>query len=264
MSVGMFLNCQQMFQVVRINFTFHADVGDINHMKETAYKILFLEDEPTIREVLTEYMLMSGYQVTTAERGDAAVCLVREQDFDLAVLDICVPGADGFEVLKCIHACRKKTAVIMLTALEDEKTQVKAFNLYADDYVIKPVSPIILLKRMETILRRTAGHGEEGAEEQTGLVLKEEAYCALYDGEKLPLTLSEYLLLQTLYREPDRVFTREQLIMSIFNEDYIGNDRIIDAHVKNLRKKLPVACIRTVIGVGYQFERSFLSGSIFS
>ena len=95
-------------------------------------------------------------------------------------------------------------------------------------------------------------------------MLKEEAYCALYDGEKLPLTLSEYLLLQTLYREPDRVFTREQLIMSIFNEDYIGNDRIIDAHVKNLRKKLPVACIRTVIGVGYQFDRNFLSGSIFS
>ena len=124
-------------------------------MKETPYKILFLEDEPTIREVLTEYMVMSGYQVTAVERGDAAIRLVRDQDFDLAVLDICVPGADGFEVLKCIHAGRKKTAVIMLTALEDEKTQVKAFNLYADDYVIKPVSPIILLKRMETILRRT-------------------------------------------------------------------------------------------------------------
>ena len=72
-------------------------------------------------------------------------------------------------------------------------------------------------------------------------------------GEKLPLTLSEYLLLQTLYREPGRVFTREQLILSIFNEDYIGNDRIIDAHVKNLRKKLPVSCIRTVVGVGYQY-----------
>ncbi len=233
--------------------------GDMESMKETLYKILFLEDEPTIREVLTEYMLMSGYQVTTAERGDAAIRLVREQDFDLAVLDICVPGADGFEVLKCIHANRKKTAVIMLTALEDEKTQVKAFNLYADDYVIKPVSPIILLKRMETILRRTAGQPGEETEEQKGLVLKEEAYCALYDGEKLPLTLSEYLLLQTLYKEPDRVFTREQLIMSIFNEDYIGNDRIIDAHVKNLRKKLPASCIRTVIGVGYQFDRSTLN-----
>ncbi len=222
-------------------------------MKEMAYRVLFLEDEPTIREVLTEYMSMSGYQVTGVERGDAAIDLLREQEFDIAVLDICVPGADGFEVLRYIQENRKKTAAIMLTALEDEQTQVKAFNLYADDYVIKPVSPIILLKRMETILRRTAGGG---AERGRGLVLREEAYCAYYRGEKLPLTLSEYLLLHTLMSQPNRVFTREQLILSIFNEDYIGNDRIIDAHVKNLRKKLPVPCIRTVIGVGYQFDKA--------
>ena len=224
-------------------------------MKETAYRVLFLEDEPTIREVLTEYMTMSGYRVTGAERGDKAMALLREQDFHIAVLDICVPGADGFEVLQSVRNSGKDTAVIMLTALEDEQTQVRAFNLYADDYVIKPVSPIILLKRMETILRRTGGGGGEQARKE-GLVLKEEAYCAFYQGEKLPLTLSEYLLLQTLMGHPDRVFTREQLILSIFNEDYIGNDRIIDAHVKNLRKKLPIPCIRTVIGVGYQFDRN--------
>ncbi len=223
-------------------------------MKEAAYRVLFLEDEPTIREVLTEYMTISGYHVTGVERGDAAMELMREQDFDLAVLDICVPGADGFEVLQDIRNSKKGMAVIMLTALEDEQTQVRAFNLYADDYVIKPVSPIILLKRMETILRRTApGGGEQGTRQ--GLVLREEEYCAYYQGEKLPLTLSEFLLLQTLMQHPGMVFTREQLILSIFNEDYIGNDRIIDAHVKNLRKKLPVSCIRTVIGVGYQFDR---------
>lgn len=217
-------------------------------------KVLFLEDEPTIREVLTEYMLISGYQVTAVQRGDRALELLGEQEFDIAVLDICVPGADGFAVLEFIHKNHKKTAVIMLTALDDEQTQVKAFNLYADDYVIKPVSPIILLKRMETILRRTSGGAEEEKEKAMGLVLQEKAFCALYRKERLPLTLSEYLLLQTLYREPDRVFTREQLILCIFNEDYIGNDRIIDAHVKNLRKKLPVNCIKTVIGVGYQFD----------
>ena len=232
------------------------DIGRKREMKEEAYKILFLEDEPTIREVLTEYMLMSGYQVIGAERGDIALERLQEQAFDLAVLDICVPGPDGFEVLKQIQARHQKTAVIMLTALEDEQTQVKAFNMYADDYVIKPVSPIILLKRMETILRRTA-RTEEHRENGEGLVLSQEAYCAYYRGEKLPLTLSEYLLLQTLYREPKRVFTREQLILSIFNEDYIGNDRIIDAHVKNLRKKLPVPCIKTVIGVGYQFDEAW-------
>lgn len=159
-------------------------------MKETAYRVLFLEDEPTIREVLTEYMTMSGYRVTGAERGDKAMALLREQDFHIAVLDICVPGADGFEVLQSVRNSGKDTAVIMLTALEDEQTQVRAFNLYADDYVIKPVSPIILLKRMETILRRTGGGGGEQARKE-GLVLKEEAYCAFYQGEKLPLTLSE-------------------------------------------------------------------------
>ena len=220
-------------------------------MKEMSYRVLFLEDEPTIREVLSEYMLISGYQVTAAGRGDEAIALLREREYDLAVLDICVPGGDGFGVLNYIRENGKKTAVIMLTALDDEQTQVRAFNFYADDYVIKPVSPIILLKRMESILRRTAGSC--GKEMEKGLVLREEAYCAFYQGEKLPLTLSEYLLLQTLYREPGRVFTREQLILSIFNEDYIGNDRIIDAHVKNLRKKLPVSCIRTVVGVGYQY-----------
>lgn len=225
------------------------------------YKVLFLEDEPTIREVLTEYMLLSGYEVTGAERGDEAVSLLTERKFDLAVLDICVPGADGFEVLRHLRAVQENTGVIMLTALEDEQTQVKAFNLYADDYVIKPVSPIILLKRMETILRRTAGAADSARGREAGLELKEEAYCAFYHGEKLPLTLSEFLLLQTLYREPDRVYTREQLILSIFNEDYIGNDRIIDAHVKNLRKKLPIPCIKTVIGVGYQFDKEAEAGT---
>ena len=222
-------------------------------MEKEKASVLFLEDDPVIREVLTEYMHMSGYRVTEAQRGDDAISLLARQQFHLAVLDICVPGVDGFGVLKYIQEnCR--TAVIMLTALGDEQSQVKAFNLYADDYVIKPVSPIILLKRMETILRRVAW--QEGGTGEEGLVLKEESYCAFFGGQKLPLTLTEYLLLQKLYHEPERVFTREQLILGIFNEDYIGNDRIIDAHVKNLRKKLPLSCIKTVIGVGYQFDGS--------
>lgn len=222
---------------------------------QTPYRILFLEDEPTIREVLKEYMTLAGYDVIQSGRGDEAIELLQEQEFDAAVLDIMVPGADGFEVLQHIREHTPDMAVIMLTALDDDKTQVKAFNLYADDYIIKPVSPIILLKRIETVLRRTAGNiQKKEVTGQKGIYLHTEAYSAYYKGEKLPLTLSEYLLLQTLYEAPNRVFTREQLILHIFNEDYIGNDRIIDAHVKNLRKKLPVACIKTVIGVGYQFD----------
>lgn len=223
---------------------------------QTDYDVLFLEDEPTICEVLKEYMMISGYKVTTAERGDDAVELLKQKKFDAAVLDIMVPGKNGFEVLAYIRSHIPDMAVIMLTALDDEKTQVQAFNLYADDYIIKPVSPIILLKRMETVLRRTAGVVQpKDTPVQRGIYLQQEAYCAYYRGEKLPLTLSEYLLLQALYEKPNMVFTREQLILRIFNEDYIGNDRIIDAHVKNLRKKLPIPCIKTVIGVGYQFDK---------
>lgn len=214
-------------------------------------RILFLEDEPTIREVLTEYMKMQQYDVVCAGDGEEALVFIREKTFDLAVLDIMVPKVSGLEVLAYIKKHRPKMATIMLTALDDEKTQVQAFNLYADDYVIKPVSPIILLKRMETILRRVK---QEGGKEERGLVLHAQSYQAFFDGEPLDLTLSEFLLLQVLEGEPKRAFTREQLILRIFNEDYVGSDRIIDAHVKNLRKKLPGNYIKTVIGIGYQFQ----------
>lgn len=109
-----------------------------------------------------------------------------------------------------------------------------------------------MLKRIETILRRVK---PQNGKMKTGLYIEEREYQAYYDGVPLELTLSEFLLLQTLYEHPKRVFTREQLILHIFSEDYIGNDRIIDAHVKNLRKKLPENFIKTVIGVGYQFKR---------
>ena len=215
-------------------------------------QILFLEDEPTIREVLTEYMKMKGYQVSPVDNGDAALILLKEEPFDMAVLDIMVPGAKGLDVLTYIKENSPDTATIMLTALGDEKTQIEAFNLYADDYVIKPVSPLILLKRMETILRRVK---REEVSIEKGLVLQEDSYQGFYDGKPISLTLTEFLLLKTLKNEPNRAFTREQLILRIFNEDYVGNDRIIDAHVKNLRKKLPGDYIKTVIGIGYQFQQ---------
>lgn len=218
--------------------------------------ILFMEDEPVIREVLTEYMKMKQYHVTEVCDGEEAVNALESQGgtdrYDMAILDIMVPKKNGLEVLQYIREKYPDMAVIMLTALGDEQTQVKAFNSYADDYIVKPVSPIILLKRIETIFRRVKPKMKE---REDGLAIEAEAYQAYYNGEPLELTLSEFLLLQALYEEPGRVFTREQLILRIFNEDYIGNDRIIDAHVKNLRKKLPQNFIKTVIGVGYQYKR---------
>ncbi len=230
--------------------------GMVNSMK-----VLFLEDEPVIQDVLAEYMRMKNYDVVTVSDGEAAIATLSREDFDIAVLDIMVPKKNGLFVLEYIKERGIDLPCIMLTALEDEQTQLKAFNLFADDYVIKPVSTIILLKRMETILRRVSSHKNKSMNNKEFNLL-EESYQAFFQGESLNLTLSEFLLLQMLWKEPNRVFTREQIILHIFNEDYIGNDRIIDAHVKNLRKKLPFSCIRTVIGVGYQFDIAQLENGV--
>ena len=215
-------------------------------------EILFLEDEVTIREVIAEYMNVAGHKVTECCSGDEAVERLKEKSFDLAVLDIKVPGMSGLKVLEYIRTeLKSDMGVIMLTAYEDINTQVEAFNFFADDYITKPASPIILLKRIDVLLRRIKS---ESSMKETSLVIDDKSYRAYFEGKDLSLTVSEFLLLKTLHDLPNQVLSREQLILSIFNEDYIGNDRIIDAHVKNLRKKLPVNVIDTVIGVGYRWK----------
>ena len=215
-------------------------------------EILFLEDEVTIREVLTEYMNVAGHKVTECGSGDEAVERLKDKSYDLAILDIKVPGISGLKVLEYIrNELKSDMGVIMLTAYEDINTQVEAFNYFADDYITKPASPIILLKRIDVLLRRIS---HDNSVKDTSLVIDDKAYRVYYEGKNLNLTVSEFLLLKTLYDSPHQVLTREQLILNIFNEDYIGNDRIIDAHIKNLRKKLPVNVIDTVIGVGYRWK----------
>ena len=215
-------------------------------------EILFLEDEVTIREVLTEYMNVAGHKVTECGSGDEAVERLKDKSYDLAILDIKVPGISGLKVLEYIrNELRSDMGVIMLTAYEDINTQVEAFNYFADDYITKPASPIILLKRIDVLLRRIS---HDNSVKDTSLVIDDKAYRVYYEGKNLNLTVSEFLLLKTLHDSPHQVLTREQLILSIFNEDYIGNDRIIDAHIKNLRKKLPVNVIDTVIGIGYRWK----------
>ena len=217
-------------------------------------KILFLEDEPTILEVTTEYMRMKNYEVFCAKDAEEAMNLIKNYKFDIAILDIMVTKGSGLDILEYINKSKIRMGTIMLSALGDEQTQLKAFNLYADDYVIKPFSPLLLLKRIESVLRRMQVD-KSNDENLNGLYINDDTYEAYYDNSPLNLTLSEFLLLQTLFKESKRAFTREQLILKIFDDSYFGNDRIIDAHVKNLRKKLPKNYIKTVTGVGYQFNK---------
>lgn len=211
--------------------------------------ILILEDQQTMREILAEYIKTAGYTVYEAEDGQQAIDILDKEDISLAVLDIMVPKINGIDVLKHIHATRP-IPTIMLTALEDEQMQITAFNAMADDYVIKPASPIILIKRIEAILRR----GKQQSSEHKGLYLDKKAYMASYNGQDLHLTVSEFLLLNALYEASGKVLNREQLIYAIYENDYFGSDRVIDSHVKNIRKKLPEDLIITVSGVGYKFK----------
>ena len=214
--------------------------------------ILLLEDEKNIREVLVEYLKVSGATTFEAEDGNRAVEILTQEEIDLAVLDIMVPGMSGIDVLSFIrdNPKTKNIGVIMLTALDDIGTQVSAFNKFADEYLVKPVSPIILIKRIETLLRRIKPNVLITHE----FIMDEESYTVYVDEEEIPFTLSEFLILQMLYKNKNKVLSREQLIMGAFNEDYIGNDRIIDAHIKNIRKKLGKDYIKTVIGIGYKFS----------
>ena len=211
--------------------------------------ILILEDQQTMREILAEYIKTAGYTVYEAEDGQQAIDILDKEDISLAVLDIMVPKINGIDVLKHIHATRP-IPTIMLTALEDEQMQITAFNAMADDYVIKPASPIILIKRIEAILRR----GKQQSSEHKGLYLDKKAYMASYNSQDLHLTVSEFLLLNALYEASGKVLNREQLIYAIYENDYFGSDRVIDSHVKNIRKKLPEDLIITVSGVGYKFK----------
>ena len=211
--------------------------------------ILILEDQQTMREILAEYIKTAGYTVYEAEDGQQAIDILDKEDISLAVLDIMVPKINGIDVLKHIHATRP-IPTIMLTALEDEQMQITAFNAMADDYVIKPASPIILIKRIEAILRRS----KQQSSEHKGLYLDKKAYMASYNGQDLHLTVSEFLLLNALYEASGKVLNREQLIYAIYENDYFGSDRVIDSHVKNIRKKLPEDLIITVSGVGYKFK----------
>lgn len=209
--------------------------------------ILFLEDDTTIREVTAEYLRLENHRVYQAGDGKTAMDILTAEKIDIAILDILVPEPDGFQILAHIKECYQEISCIMLSALGDEKTQLQAFEHFTDDYIIKPFSPKLLIKRIEVLLRRIRTPGMSG----TGLVADGKMYQAYYDGKSLNLTLTEFLLLEVFLNNPKQVFTREQLLSHIAPDDFMISDRVVDAHIKNLRKKCPPDTIRTVIGVGY-------------
>ncbi len=224
--------------------------------------ILIIEDEPELVRVLKSYLEQAGYNVLSALRGDTGLSTWEAKQPDLVILDLNLPGMDGLEVARLIRQDdTRRTPIIMLTALADERDQLKGLNLGADDYVTKPFSPRVVVARVNALLRRVEALPLTNQPVHIAdLVIDPEAHSLQRSGEAIELTPTEFCLLLTLARQPGRVFSRLQLLEAVQGVAYEGYERTIDAHIKNLRAKIELnprkpRYIETVFGVGYRFVR---------
>ncbi len=218
-------------------------------------KMLIVEDEPDIQELLAAYLHDAGYEVETAEDGVEALAQFQKGKFDLLLLDLMLPKIDGFGVCELIRR-ESNVPILMLTALDGEQAQLRGFQMEIDDYVTKPFSMPVLLQKIRAILRRTGGATEGNKRlHYRDLTMDLDGMEATLAGRPLELTAREFELLQALASSPGRVFTREVLLAKLWGYDFFGDERVVDSHIKNLRHKLGTDYIETVRGVGYRVAK---------
>lgn len=215
--------------------------------------ILIIEDEKEIREGVSEYLSEVGYNVISAEDGMQGIELFNKNKFDLVILDIMLPKANGFIVLNKIRE-KSNVPVIMLTAMSDDYTQIMSFDEKADDYITKPFSIIVLHKRIEALLRRGVKVSENKKWCYGDIEIDFEGYSARKNGENIDLKPKEIKLIELLLKYEGKVLTRAQILDNLWRIEEAPNDRVIDVYIKNIRKKLLLDCIVTVKGIGYKFE----------
>lgn len=217
--------------------------------------ILIIEDEKSIQNILKAFLEDAGYRVTLADDGIAGIAEFHKAAYDMVLLDIMMPKMNGYTVCEMIRN-ESDIPVILLTALDDEDSQMKGFDLLADDYITKPFSMPLVLRRIEAVLRRSKGaDGNSNILAYREIQLDTENYKVFVAGQEIILTAREFEILHLFMENPGRVFTREQLLDIIWNYDYAGDDKIINTHIKNIRKKLGVDCIETIRGVGYRIDK---------
>jgi two-component system phosphate regulon response regulator PhoB len=224
-------------------------------------RILLIEDERGLTDVLSYNLNREGYETLVAHDGTEGLRKAQMQLPDLVILDIMLPGIDGLEVCRQLRAGKQtsKIPILMLTAKSEEMDQVVGFTVGADDYVTKPFSVKVLLERVRALKRRTDTLPESGdLLEHLGVSIDKIKHRACVDGEELDLTPTEFRLLECMLRQPGRAFTRTQLMDSAIEEGALVLERTIDVHIKSLRRKLGSACdyIETVRGVGYRFREA--------
>lgn len=225
-------------------------------------KLLLVDDDPDLLYTLQKYLQQAGYSTVTANNGRSAIDMFETEKPEAALIDVMMPELDGFEVVKKIRSI-SAIPIILLTARSDETDKIVGLELGADDYVTKPFSPREVVARLKAIMRR----GNQNQQEKTSkitinaITADKNTRSVMRDNSHIQLTKTEFDILITLMESPEQVFTRDQIIDRVLGYTYEGFERTIDAHVRNLRKKIepdannPVY-IKTVFGVGYKIESS--------
>ena len=218
--------------------------------------ILIIEDEEAIQSVVKAFLEDEGYNVVLASNGLEGMEKFREYHPDLILLDLMLPKMNGFSVCEAIRK-ESQVPIIMLTALDDDASQMKGFDALADDYITKPFSMPVVMKHIEAVLRRAE---QGGAAPNTVIRYKEitvdtDSLTVLVGTESVSLTTREFEILKLLLENQGRVVSRERLLDTVWGYDYIGDEKIVNTHIKNIRKKLGVDYIETMRGAGYKIEK---------
>ena len=218
-------------------------------------KILIADDEPDILEIIQFNLQTEGYEVFTAKNGDEAIDQAKKHHPDLIILDIMMPGKNGIDVCNILRMqpAFKETLIIFLSALSDEGTEIRGLETGADDYLTKPISPKVLVSKVNALFRRLNKEGNDLLQ-HGDLKIDREKYIINYQGNDIILARKEFELLALLASKPGKVFLRNEILNQVWGTEVIVGDRTIDVHIRKIRQKLDLDCITTVKGVGYKFE----------
>lgn len=220
------------------------------------YKILVVEDDLQIQELIYEFLISQSYEVQCAKDGVEGYEKFKNENYDLVILDVMMPNLDGYGLCRLIRTSNKEIPIIFLTALGEEQNEVKAFELEGDDYIVKPFSFNILIKRVEAVLRRKSVKEDKSQSLSFGdLRIDLNTFKCYLEKEEIEVTLKEFNIIKTLIEVYPRVANREFLMDEIWGYDYYGDMRVIDTHIKNIRKKINYKYLKTVKGIGYVLEK---------
>lgn len=223
-------------------------------------KILVVDDESDIVELISYNLTKEGYQVFTASNGKEGVRIAKEVYPDLIILDVMMPEMDGIEACRIMRSLPefKQTFMVFLTARSEEYSEIAGFHVGADDYIAKPIKPRALMSRINAILRRNAGEAIDehvvDKLEISDLVIDRDSFLVFRGQERHVLAKKEFELLYLLASKPNKVFTREQILKAIWEDSVVVTNRTIDVHIRKLREKIGEGYVATVKGVGYKFE----------